>query len=132
MGTSSKWVKNAKRGRLLPEERLEIERLAGELKNPKPWTIAKMMNRHPATINWYMLTHGLIERPAGGRARKVYERNGQTIHPYSRQHDVAIETMRIANKTYQEIADTITAEFGITRSAHSVQVRMQLLAAVAE
>lgn len=131
MSTGSPWIKTAKRGLMSAEEKREIERLAAAMRNPTPGKIARKMNRHPATVNWYMLTHGLIERKPG-RASRQYQRNGKTIYPYSEEHDAAIETHRITGKTYQEIAEAITAQFGIHRSAHSVQVRMVQLAATPE
>lgn len=119
---------NIKRGRMTAEDKAEIERLAGTMKNPTPGKIAGKINRHPATVNWHMLTRGLIERKAG-RAARVYTRNGQTVHPYTEEHDARIEHLRVQGRRFREIAETITSEFGIARTAHSVQVRLVQLTA---
>lgn len=116
------------RGRMSDADRAEIERLASTMLKPTPGKIARKINRHVATVNWYMLTHGLIERKIG-RAPRSYTRSGRTIHPYQPEHDARIEQLRADGKTHREIAEIITAEFDIKRTAHSVQVRMVQLAA---
>lgn len=116
------------RGRMTPENHREIERLATTMRDPTPGKIARAIGRHPATVNWYMLTHGLIERKPG-RAAHTYQRNGKTIHPYSVEHDARIEQLRAEGKKHREIGEIVTREFGIARSAHSVQVRIVQLAA---
>jgi hypothetical protein len=117
------------RGRMTDADRAEIERLAASMTNPTPGKIARKIKRHVATVNWYMLTHGLIERKPG-RAPRSYTRNGFTIHPYSPEHDARLEELRTSGKVWREVAETLTREFGIKRTAHSVQVRMIQLAAV--
>jgi hypothetical protein len=116
-----------KRGRMTPADHAAIERLAVEMKNPTPGKIARAINRHPATVNWYMLRNGLIER-APGRAAAPYVRNGKVIHPYSEQHDKRLLELRCAGKVFREIGEILTTEFGIFRNAHSVQVRLTQLA----
>ncbi|SDD93511.1 hypothetical protein SAMN05216337_101785 [Bradyrhizobium brasilense] len=117
-----------KRGKLAAEEKSEIERLALALAKPTPGRIAAILDRHPATVNWYMLRHGLITRQPG-RARRIYVRNGKTVHPYSAEHDRRIESLRAQGKVYREIGEIVTREFGIERDAHSVQVRITQLSA---
>jgi len=104
------------------DDKAEIEHLATTMKKPTAGKIAARINRHPATVRWFMLTRGLTEQTPG-RAPRAYQRNGKTIHPYAESHDVRIETLRAQGKSFREIAEAITAEFGIERSAHSVQVR---------
>lgn len=116
------------RGRMSESDKAEIERLATTMKKPTPGKIARSINRHPATVNWYMLTRGLIER-VPGRAARPYQRNGVTVHPYSTAHDAFIEGRRSEGKSFREIAALVTAEFGISRNLHSVQVRLVQLAA---
>lgn len=126
-----KWV--TKLGRMSPAEHEKIEELALEMKKPTAGKIARAMGRHPATVNWHMLRNGLIERTPnllGG----TYQRNGQTVHPYIKAHDARLLDLRTdkpgqPRKTYREIGEILTQEFGIERDAHSVQVRMTLLAA---
>lgn len=117
-----------KRGKMTSEDKAEIERLATSMKAPTPGKIAAMVNRHPATVNWYMLTRGLITRKPH-RAPRAYMRNGKTIYPYTEEHDARIEALRVEGKVYREIGEIVTREFGIERNAHSVQVRIIQLSA---
>lgn len=116
-----------RRGRMTPEDRQEIERLASTMLKPSPGVIAQKINRHPATVNWYMLTHGLVERKVG-RAPRPYQRNGKTVHPYAIEHDRFILNLRIQGNGPTEIAKLLTDKFGIQRSLHSVQIRLVQLA----
>lgn len=117
---------NIIRGKMPPEAHAEIERLATTMAKPTPGKIARAINRHPATVKWYMLTHGLIDQKPG-RLAKAYNRNGQTVHPYTEAHDRRLLELRTAGKVFREIGETLTAGFGIERDAHSVQVRNVLL-----
>lgn len=119
---------NIIRGRMTPADKAEIERLATTMIKPTAGKIARKINRHPATVNWFMLTHGLVDR-IPGRAARAYERNGRTVHPYTAEHDAFIEDLRGQGLVYREIAQRVTAEFGIPRNLHSVQVRLVQLAA---
>lgn len=119
---------NIRRGRMTAEDKAAIERMAVEMDKPTPGKIAAKINRHPATVNWYMLTRGLIER-VPGRAHAPYTRNGKTIHPYAPEHDEFIEDLRAQGKVFREIGELVTVKFGIKRDAHSVQVRIIQLAA---
>lgn len=105
-------VGNIKRGRMTDRDKAEIIRLAETISKPTPGKIAAKINRHPATVNWFMLTRGLIERKAG-RAPRAYQRNGQTIYPYAVEHDARLEALRVERKPFREIAEILTAEFGI-------------------
>ncbi len=117
-----------KHGRMSIEEKAEIDRLCVEMKDPTPGKIAEQMNRLPSTVTFYMLTHGLIERTPG-HARKPYVRKGKIIHPYSTEQDIFIEGLRKQGKTFQDIGELVTKEFGIVRSGGSVQLRIAQLAA---
>lgn len=117
-----------KRGKMTAEEKLEIERLAQTMAQPTPGRIAAKLNRHPATVNWYMLRYGLITRRPG-RAARPYVRDGKTVYPYSPEHDARIEALRAQGKVFREIGEIVTREFGIERDAHSVQVRITQLSA---
>jgi hypothetical protein len=119
------------RGRLTPEEKKRIEDLAEKMGSPTAGKIAAAMNRQSSTIHWYMLKHGLVER-APGRAPRPYMRNGKMIHPYAPEHDSFIEKQRANGLKAGQIADAVTAEFGIERNAHSVEVRLVQLAAAPE
>jgi hypothetical protein len=119
---------NIVRGRMTPADKAEIERLATTMKKPTPSKIAAKIKRHPSTVNHFMLTRGLIER-VPGRAPRIYERNGITVHPYSKEHDAFIENSRSQGKKPREIAELVTKEFGIARNGHSVRIRLIQLAA---
>lgn len=118
-----------KRGRLTDSERAEIERLASEMKKPTPGKIALRLNRHVATVNWYMLIRGLIERPVTYVTTQPYVRDGRTIFPFDRAEDVRVVALRREGKSPREIADIVNAEFARDRTAHGIGVRLVRLAA---
>jgi hypothetical protein len=119
-----------KRGRLSAEEKAEIERLAGTLKKPTPGPIAQRLNRHPATVAWFMIRHGLIERTVKYGNRPVGTRaNGTKINPYTPEQDRRLLELRRQRLVFREIAAILTTEFGVPRNMHSVQVRCIMLAA---
>lgn len=124
----SKRLPNIARGRMTEADKDEIVRLAETMKKPTPGKIASAINRHPATVNWFMLTRGLVERKAG-HAPSPYTRNGKTIYPYSDEQDAFIQQLRIEQLSFKEIASRVTETFGIYRNHHSVQVRLVQLAA---
>jgi hypothetical protein len=119
-----------KRGRMTAEEKAEIERLAGALKKPTPGIIAHRLNRHPATIAWFMICQGLIERTVRYGSRRVGTRaNGTKINPYTPEQDKRLIELRRQGLVFREIAEIMTREFGVPRNMHSVQVRCIMLAA---
>lgn len=120
-----------RRGRMTDEDKAKIVELSESMKKPTPGKIARAINRHPATVNWFMLTRGLLERKPR-HAPRQYTRNGQTIYPYNEEQDLRIEALRVEGKPFREIAEIVTAEFGFKRTAHSVQVRLVQLTASPE
>lgn len=113
-----------------------IEKLVVQMKNPTAGKIARRLQRHPATVNWYMLRNGLIERKPG-HALAPYMRNGAMVYPYTTEQDKRLIELRTdkpgeKRKTYREIGEILTREFGVERDAHSVQVRMTQLACAPE
>lgn len=124
-------MRNIIRGKMTDADRAEIERLAATMAKPTPGKIARRINRHVATVNSYMFNHGLINRKVG-RATRAYQRNGKTVHPYAEAHDAFIEALRCQGKKFREIAELVTAEFGIPRNVHSVRIRLIQLAAAPE
>lgn len=127
------WIAGVKRGRLTADDKAAIERLA-ENGDKTPWQIGYRVNRHPATVNWYMLTHGLIDREPR-YATRAYERNGRQCHPYSPDEDNRLQELLVATQAvkqrgiYPAIAATLSAEFNTARNEHSVRVRAIQLAA---
>jgi len=117
------------RGRLSPDERAEIERLALRMRKPMPGPIALKLNRHVATVTWFMIRNGLIERPLHyGHQKPHVRKNGVAVRPYSAREDRRIIALRVEGKNPREIAETITAEIGVQRTGHSVSVRLTMLA----
>lgn len=119
---------NIIRGRMTEADKLEIERLATTMSKPTAGKIAHRINRHPATVKWFMLTRGLVDRKPG-RAPHAYVRNGKTIHPYTEEHDAFIEAKRVDGLPFKVIAAELTEAFGLHRTGHSVQVRLVQLTA---
>lgn len=121
-----------KRGRMSAAERGEILRLAETLRRPTPSVIARRLNRHPATVAWFMIRQGIIERTlkycsqGGGQKRCA---GGVVRNPYMPDHDRRLIELRLQGKVYREIAAALTAEFGVPRNMHSVQVRHVMLSA---
>lgn len=119
-------------GRMSDAERAEIEHLCATLENPSPPIIARKLGRNVGTINWYMLTHGLVERKLEYRNAAPYKRKGKTVYPYAPEHDGRIQALRIDGKNARMIAEIVTKEFGIERTTHGVHVRLTMLGAYAE
>jgi hypothetical protein len=117
-----------KRGRMTQDDKNKIVELAETMAKPTPGKIARKINRHPATVNWFMLTRGLIERTPR-HAPAPYQRAGKTIYPYSDEQDARLEALRVEQRPFREIAEILTREFKIERTAHSVQVRLVQLTA---
>lgn len=115
-----------KTGRLSDAEKKRIDELAATMKKPTPGKIARAIGRKPATVNWYMLNAGLIERKIG-RAAKPYYRKGKWVFPYAAEHDRFLIANR-PNLSLPQLAAAITERFGIARNHHSVHVRLVQLA----
>lgn len=110
--------------------RQKIEDMAAEMDKPSPSKIARALGLKSGTVNWYMLTHGLVAVRPPSYSNRPYTRNGMTIYPYEAGHDAMLLAMRVDNKTFQEIADALVEAFGIPRNAHSVHNRAVMLAAI--
>lgn len=121
---------NIKRGRMTAEEKSEIERLALTLKNPKAGPIALRLNRHPATVKWYMLRHALLTQPRRTIPRPYTTAAGVTRYPWTLEQDQRLDELLIAGKNYRQAGEILTAEFGVPRNTHNCQVRAVMLAAV--
>jgi hypothetical protein len=118
-----------KRGRMSAEEKAAIERLAAALKKPTPGAIARKLKRHPATVAWYMISHGLIERTIryGGKPR--VRPDGIVQMPWTREQDLRLLELRAAGTGFPEIAERLTREFNIPRNHHGARIRCIMLAA---
>ena|SRR5947209_2177372 len=128
---------NIIRGPMTEAEKERIEQLARAMKTPKPGPIAVKLNRHPATIKWYMLRHGLIDEPPRFLFRApICTANGVTRHPWTPEQDKRLEELLVEHEALglksersRAVAEALTKEFGVPRNPHSVRVRAVMLAA---
>jgi glycerophosphoryl diester phosphodiesterase len=119
-----------RRGRLTDAEKARIDEIAGASKDPKPAFVARRLNRHPATVKWYMLTHGLYSKPPRRlRILKRVRADGVELHSWTQRQDDRLIDLRVEGRGYPECARILTAEFGIPRNPHSCRVRDVMLAA---
>jgi hypothetical protein len=92
--------------------------------------IAREIQKHPGTVYWFMLRDGLVERRADARIlAEPYRRGDRMVYPYTGEEDAYIQALRVQNIGFSKIADLATKRFGKPRSAHSVEVRLTILAA---
>jgi hypothetical protein len=119
-----------KRGRLTDDEKARIDQIALSMKVPSPGLVASRLNRNRSTIAWYMLVNGLWKPPLySSRSRPVRDRRGVLRVPYTKPEDTMMTALRRKRLGYSEIASRLNAEFGTTRNAHSIHVRLTILAA---
>jgi hypothetical protein len=117
------------RGRMTPQEKAQIDQLAGSLRRPTPSAIARRLKRHPSTVNWYMITRGLVDRSVTYGRQRASVRRGRALNPYTPQHDRRLVELRRSGVRFRAIAETLTREFGVPRKPHSVRIRAIMLAA---
>ena len=110
-------------------DRQEIERLCSVMSKPTPGKIARRLGRDVGTVAWFMIRQGLIERKISYAGPASYVQGGKTVFRYTEAHDLRLVELSRAGKRPREIATIITAQFGIARTAHSVDVRLTMLAA---
>lgn len=109
--------------KLTNDDKAEINRLVDTMRDPSVSKIARKINRGYGSVVWYMMTHGLLERPLPTTAL-----GGKRA--YLPQHDARIEQLSLQRLSNAEIASVVTKEFGITRNAHSVRCRLARLAII--
>jgi IS30 family transposase len=118
-----------KRGKPTAGERAEIESIAAAMTHPTPSKIARRLNRHTATVTWYCITHGLVERRRPSAPLSAsYVRNGRRIHRYDAEEDALILAMRVQDFSFVEIARHSNARFNRDRNEHGIRVRCVVLA----
>ncbi len=98
-------------------------------KGVKPSSIARRIQKHPATVRWFMYRNGLASpRPASNNApADRSDARGRKV--YSAQEDAFIWRLRVAGTELAEIARRTTERFGHPRTRHSVEVRLVMLSA---
>lgn len=125
MGTPVKWT--VRPGGLSKEDHKMILALA-----ERGWNgnrIAQKIEKHPATVAWFMYGRGLKTRTRQTTPRKPYRRaDGVLVSPFTPDEDLFIETLRIQNFTFAEIAQLANKRFGTRRPHNSIQMRLVMLA----
>ncbi len=122
MSAAPPWV--TKWGRLTPDERTEIERLA---ERHWPTTrIAERLGRHPSTVGFYRATHGL--GPAAGARKGNCRRGGLEVRGFTAEEDAFIQALRCHGYSTGKIAAFDAERFGYARSASTISVRLRMLA----
>src|SRR3546814_18440 len=112
-----------KSGRLSPEERADIERLAA--RGLKAGQIAQRIDRHAGTIHYHMTMLGYVQPTARSFA---YTRNGHEVRSFSSEEDAFIEHLRISGLTIAEIRRAHAEHFGSNRAHNSIACRLAQLA----
>ena len=95
----------------------------------KPHAIAKLVHRHPATVQWFMYSEGL-RVPRQRATARSYVRNGRTVHLFTAEEDRFITARRVAGDRFPAIATAASELFGTQRKPHSIQVRLIMLAGI--
>lgn len=123
---SAVWLRTAelKRGKFSPEENALVTELAE--RGLTAGQIAYRMNRHPSTINFAMHRIGL--KPPQSTVRKPYSRRGRPVRSFTPEEDAFIEAMRCQGFSSCAIARLCNEKFGYARAAHTIRVRLQMLA----
>ena len=122
-------ISQANRRGLSDDDRAEIERLCSVMTKPTPGKISGKIGRDVGTVAWFMITNGLIERRISYDGPSSYIQGGKLVYRYTEAHDRKIVAMRRDGKSVREIAAAVSQEFGITRTPHSIDVRLKMLAA---
>jgi len=125
------WV--TKHGRMDKAEIAELTRLADEAvaadREPKVGDIARAMGRKFSTIAWQLMMRGYLDRKINYGGPRSYKRKGNTVWRWTTDEDRRIWKMRCDGLIPRVIAERMKAATGIDRPAHSVGVRLKMLAA---
>lgn len=122
-------ISQANRRGLSDNDRDMIERLCSTMTKPTPGKIALKISRDVGTVAWYMITNGLIERKIRYDGPTSYMQGGTLVFRYTEEHDKRIVSLRKEGQSCRAIAATVSREFGIARTGHSIDVRLKMLAA---
>lgn len=112
-------------GRLSEAERDQIVHMA-EL-GMRAGHIARVLQRHPGTINFAMHALGVQKLTL----RKFnYKRNGREVRSFSREEDAWITALRIQGYSTTKIAMLATLRWGHPRNAATIGIRLKMLASL--
>lgn len=114
-----------KPGGLSEEDHARIVALAE--KGMKPGVIARKLEKHPATVRWFLYRHGLV-KPTRRHSMPVDRPNGSGRKAYGPEEDRFILELREAGADLRRIAERATEAFGHPRSRHGIEVRLIMLA----
>lgn len=115
-------------GRLNDHDRAEIERLSGL--GFSFGRIAQLLKRHQSTVLWFMYTRGLkAPRPTPAVGRVYVRANGSTVRQWGQDEEADAVRMRTAGRSFRAIAAALSQKYRAKRTAHSVQVRLIMIAA---
>lgn len=93
----------------------------------KAHRIARTLQKHPATVQWFMYRQGLAAPVYHGT--KPYMRGGRLVVPFTPEEDAFIEALRVQDFGFSKIADLTNKRFGLDRSFHTIHCRLVMLAA---
>lgn len=112
-----------KRGRMTPEENNLVIDLSE--KGFSAGRIAPILNRHPSTVHFALVRHGLVKPKAKSFS---YMRKGHRVVSFDRDEDAFLQATRAAGHTFAVIRKAIMARFGRERSTGTIGVRLLMLA----
>jgi len=90
--------------------------------------IAQRIEKHPATVRWFMYRNGLAQ-PGQRHAKPADKADARGRKGYSAEEDAHLLALRAAGTDLRVIAENMTERFGHPRSRHGVEVRLTMLAA---
>jgi IS30 family transposase len=93
----------------------------------KAQRIARAIEKHPSTVQWFMYRHGLMAPKYNDR--EPYLRNGRQVTPFTEREDDFIESLRTEGVGPSEIAERVNRMFATQRSKHTIQCRLVMLSA---
>ena len=112
-------------GGLSPEDHAEIFKLAE--RGWRSTRIAREIEKHPSTVQWFMYRNGL--KAPGYQRRTTSTRNGRVVKPFTPDEDAFITALRLQGLSPKKIAELTTERFGHPRSGPTVAHRLIMLAA---
>lgn len=113
-------------GGLSDDDREKIFALAE--RGMKCGPIARRIEKHPATVRWFMYRNGLAQ-PARRKSMPSAHPDARGRKGYTAEEDAALLEMRSAGLDLRVIADRLTERFNHRRTRHGVEVRLVMLAA---
>jgi hypothetical protein len=121
----SKVTHHVRPGGLSKQDHEYIEELAG--RGWKATRIARCIEKHPCTVQWYMYRSGLAAPKY--RDQEPYMRGGRLVVPFTPEEDAFIEALRVQGYGLKKIADVASKRYGAQRSPHVINCRLIMLAA---